>query len=433
MSSRNEARIDPGLPSNTHAVVVRLVGEGGRVLELGAASGEVTAALKGRGCQVVAVEIDPVAGADLRRIADETLIADLNDPQVLAAVTGPFDVVLAADVLEHLVDPAAVLAAAAGKLNAGGSVVLAVSHAAHVDLRLRLLQGRFDRLPGVTGVHVFTYRGLLDLLESAGLVVTEIERIEVPAFGTEFAVDPSSVSAAVLDEALTVAESQTYQFVVRAVPDTGEAALRARAAEVLRRHEEGAAPAVPAPEHGESEPIRDQLTAARSFLATAEEDRDLSRLRAEQLEVELANARADLAGMQEELAITRRELLAASKEEAAHAALKLAYAEQGEVLLTRTHERNLGAQTHVVHQRELTGLKVELAAAYGELDALRGREAAAKAAAGVPDDTRQLADLVADMVAGSDRYRDELERVRSTRAYRWSARYRRVRGIFGRV
>ena len=56
MSSIYESLVDPLRPNDAHGISLQLIGENKRVLELGAASGHVTRALKSRGNIVVAVE-----------------------------------------------------------------------------------------------------------------------------------------------------------------------------------------------------------------------------------------------------------------------------------------------------------------------------------------------------------------------------------------
>lgn len=195
MSSRYQAQIDLDQPNNTHASLVRMVGENKRVLELGAASGYMTTLLKSRGCSVTAIEYDPDAIDQLMEIADRAIIGDLNDPAVLDAVSGPFDVVLAGDVLEHLLDPLAVLRRAVSTLTPDGEVVISIPNVGHIDLRLGLMQGRFDYretgLLDATHIRFFTYDTFLDLIAQAGLLPVEIHRIIALPFETELAVPRS--------------------------------------------------------------------------------------------------------------------------------------------------------------------------------------------------------------------------------------------------
>jgi 2-polyprenyl-3-methyl-5-hydroxy-6-metoxy-1,4-benzoquinol methylase len=160
MPSRYEAAVDPAATNSAHAFMAQMVGGNKRVLELGAASGHMTRALCAQGCTVTAVEYDPEAARDLKGHAAEVIVGDLNSATVLDQLRPEFDVVLAGDVLEHLLDPQAVLDRVTRLLTPGGRVVVSLPHVGHVDVRLALLQGRWDYHPSglldATHIRFFT-------------------------------------------------------------------------------------------------------------------------------------------------------------------------------------------------------------------------------------------------------------------------------------
>jgi len=179
-----------------------------------------------RGCVVTGVELDPeaarAAARDLRRV----VVADL-DRVSLAGSVGPetFDVVVLADVLEHLKDPGSVLREAALMLAPGGRVVLSVPNVGHGSLRLALLQGRWNYtdtgLLDRTHRHFFTRQTLLELVTSAGLVVTELRGTVADPLEVEVEVDPQSVPAGAVDWVRKQADALVYQFQLAAVPADG--------------------------------------------------------------------------------------------------------------------------------------------------------------------------------------------------------------------
>jgi 2-polyprenyl-3-methyl-5-hydroxy-6-metoxy-1,4-benzoquinol methylase len=225
MPSRYEAPVDPNAANNAHAYMLDMIGWNRSVLELGAAAGHITRALNEQDCRVTAVEYDPAAAVDLKQFAAEVIVGDLNDPSLFDAIPTQFDVVLAGDVLEHLISPQRVLSRAARMLLPGGQVVVSLPHVGHVDVRLSLLQGRFAYkelgLLDATHLRFFTLETVKELVKQSGLVITDLRRVRVAPFGTEQAVDPSSVSPAVLEAALQAPEAETYQFVFTAVKTDG--------------------------------------------------------------------------------------------------------------------------------------------------------------------------------------------------------------------
>ena len=61
------------------------------------------------------------------------------------------------------------------------------------------------------------------MVRDAGLLMVDLRRVVAPVFHTEQAPDPSDVAPEVLAAATADPESETYQFVVRAVIDDGDA------------------------------------------------------------------------------------------------------------------------------------------------------------------------------------------------------------------
>ena len=174
--------VRPDSDNNTHAYQLEFVGREKRVLELGCAVGHMTRALTGLGCRVVAVDVDEVATRSAAEFAERVLVADLSDPTALEQLKGErFDVVLAGDVLEHLPDPLSVLQRCRSLLTPDGALVLSLPNVAHVDLKLGLLQGRWEyRDTGLldrTHLRFFTRRSIDELLHDAGFVPVEIRRV----------------------------------------------------------------------------------------------------------------------------------------------------------------------------------------------------------------------------------------------------------------
>jgi 2-polyprenyl-3-methyl-5-hydroxy-6-metoxy-1,4-benzoquinol methylase len=206
--------------NDSHTLVVRMVGENRKVLELGCAEGSTTRVLRERGCRVTGIEMDPTAAQTAAEFAERVIVDNLDTMDFEAALGRErFDVIVAADVLEHLSDPVRCLRACVPFLSADGEVVLSIPNVAHADVRLALLDGQFEYsewgLLDNTHLRFFTRESLLDFLDDCGLAELEIRRVTRPIGGTEIApaLDryPSLVEKLALD-----LESQTYQFVLRA-------------------------------------------------------------------------------------------------------------------------------------------------------------------------------------------------------------------------
>ncbi|HEV2776304.1 MAG TPA: class I SAM-dependent methyltransferase [Solirubrobacteraceae bacterium] len=162
----------------------RLLPEGGRVLDIGCASGGLLALLRPRAGHLAGLEISASAATAAAQIADHVVQGALEDPE-LPFEAESFDLVVLADVLEHLADPAAGLARAAGWCRRGGGTVLvSVPNVAHWQARLTLLRGRWPQTDSGTfdASHLrwFTRDALAALLTASGLRDVELHAI-VPA------------------------------------------------------------------------------------------------------------------------------------------------------------------------------------------------------------------------------------------------------------
>jgi 2-polyprenyl-3-methyl-5-hydroxy-6-metoxy-1,4-benzoquinol methylase len=151
-----------------------------RILDLGCASGALGEALKSRHeVEVVGIERDPKYAHDAERRLDRVIVADLDEFETDSAGLGEFDCVIAADVLEHLLDPWAALSRATGALLPGGTAVVSLPNVRYWQLFLNVglrgtwpLQdeGIFDR----THLRWFTLADARVLMGQAGLEVAAV-------------------------------------------------------------------------------------------------------------------------------------------------------------------------------------------------------------------------------------------------------------------
>lgn len=141
----------------------------GRLLDLGCWVGFLLVEARERGWQGTGVEPSAWASGYARDVHG----LDVVQADVLTAdVTGPFDAVVMADVLEHLPDPAAALDRLAGLLAPGGVLVLLLPDAGS---RVARVLGRrwWSVIP--THVQYFTRGSLRALLQRQGWRVLEVD------------------------------------------------------------------------------------------------------------------------------------------------------------------------------------------------------------------------------------------------------------------
>jgi SAM-dependent methyltransferase len=215
--------IDPDGESAT-AHILRLVGRGGSVLELGAGSADVARSLADlNGCKVTVVEPDPVGARALEASCDRVVCVDPNDVGWVAAVQqSSFDAVVIADTLATLRDPAKTLREARQLLSGTGSIVVATplaSHAGYISSLLRSDVPHHDRVrSGRAFDRHFSLPNVEDLCAAAGLTIVEARFVTREPVDTEFAAAWRSLSPE-HQAALEVGPyAKIYQVVARAVP-----------------------------------------------------------------------------------------------------------------------------------------------------------------------------------------------------------------------
>lgn len=228
MATSDPLRYDTAIDlraESTHTRVLSLVGQRQRVLELGCSTGQMTRVLKERGCQVVAIEADVEAAKRAEEHCEHMVVGDLEALDFDVELgERRFDVIIAADVLEHLKAPEMVLGRLRPFLAPGGYLVASVPNVAHGSVRLALLGGSFPYaetgLLDRTHLRFYNRESLTEMVSEGGFcpvhidtVDLEIERSEVP-----FALGPEA--QAFLDSLNTHPDALTYQFLVLAFPTT---------------------------------------------------------------------------------------------------------------------------------------------------------------------------------------------------------------------
>lgn len=165
-------------PDDAHSLLMRLIPHGGRVLELGCATGYLSGYMEqALGCHVTGIEFDATSAEIARTRASEVYTADLDAAEALspAKAGAPYDVLFAAAVLEHLKDASGLLRAARPLLKDDARVIVSLPNIAHWAIRWALLRGRFDYTDyGImdrTHLHFYTVSTGRALLEENGYAV----------------------------------------------------------------------------------------------------------------------------------------------------------------------------------------------------------------------------------------------------------------------
>ncbi len=207
------------------AFVVELVGLSKRVLEIGCGPGSITRMLVQEGqCEVTGIELDASAIEKAAPYCKTIMQADLNSPEWprLLDDLPPFDVVIAADVLEHLYDPWITLKQMTALIGQDSYLVISLPHVGHAAVASCLINSNFEYrdwgLLDRTHIRFFGLRNIEELFAQADLKIIDVKYVIKTPEETEFSTSWSKLSTIVQDALKSNHHANIYQVVVKAVP-----------------------------------------------------------------------------------------------------------------------------------------------------------------------------------------------------------------------
>jgi 2-polyprenyl-3-methyl-5-hydroxy-6-metoxy-1,4-benzoquinol methylase len=170
---------------SSHRILIELIrrygGRGGTLLDLGAAGGELGAAVRDQFTRTIGFEYNISCIAELHEHFDQALVTDLEKVKKLPS---RMQAIVLADVLEHLRDAPALLALIRESLTPDGRLFVSVPNIANITVRLGLLLGIFEyRERGIldnTHVRFYTKRTIRREIENAGFRIITIRGSSVP-------------------------------------------------------------------------------------------------------------------------------------------------------------------------------------------------------------------------------------------------------------
>lgn len=203
-----------------------------KVLDLGCADGALGQRVRALGHHVTGVDLDRFPGVTER--LDRFVQADLEHG-IPEAVAGAYDIVLCADVLEHVREPLRLLAGAKEFIGPAGCLMASVPNFGHWYPRVRSALGLFDYdrrgILDSTHVRFFTKRSFERLVATAGLSVSRCEATGLPfdvaqRGGADPAGEANMGFVGLVDRTAVRLRPQLfgYQFLFELRPDLGTAA-----------------------------------------------------------------------------------------------------------------------------------------------------------------------------------------------------------------
>jgi len=155
---------------------------GTRILDIGAATGTLGRQFTKAGLVMDGIEPHPAWANLARPYYAELLVGTLDDAS--DAFLSRHDVVVCADVLEHIADPTQALRRLLPLQSPGCQFLVSVPNIANIWIRLNLLLGRFDYTDrGIldrTHLRFFTWRTLRGMFNSVGLRIVDLHVTPIP-------------------------------------------------------------------------------------------------------------------------------------------------------------------------------------------------------------------------------------------------------------
>ncbi len=162
-------------PGSSHSLIWSWLQDrslkGIKILELGVGDASLTKRLHEAGAEVTGVDIDEEAAEIARPYCEKLLISNLDDFESVQ-LEGVYDMVIAADVLEHLRDPEVVLSKLKRFVKRDGWLVVSLPNVVNLYVRLNVLLGRFPyHSKGIldrTHLHFYTLKSAESMLKKTG-------------------------------------------------------------------------------------------------------------------------------------------------------------------------------------------------------------------------------------------------------------------------
>jgi predicted TPR repeat methyltransferase len=170
---------------SSHRILISLIHRfaprGGTLLDLGAAGGELGAAVREHFDRTIGFEFDADRLGQLRGRFDQAVITDLETVTMLPPNVSA---IVLADVIEHLRNSTTLLRLVKQSLTNEGVLFLSVPNIANITVRIGLLLGIFEyRDRGIldfTHVRFFTMRTIRREVEKAGFRIIAVRGSSVP-------------------------------------------------------------------------------------------------------------------------------------------------------------------------------------------------------------------------------------------------------------
>jgi 2-polyprenyl-3-methyl-5-hydroxy-6-metoxy-1,4-benzoquinol methylase len=129
---------------SVHQKIIDFVGKNKKVLDVGCSEGLLSERMNQNNCKIVGIELDNESALKAENFCQELIIGDVEIVSLGPQYINYFDVIIFADILEHLKNPLEVLKTFKDYLNDDGYIIISVPNIANWKIRFQLLFGNFE-------------------------------------------------------------------------------------------------------------------------------------------------------------------------------------------------------------------------------------------------------------------------------------------------
>lgn len=200
--------------------IIGLIPPNSTILELGPATGYLTRHLTNKlGCIVDCIEVSPSMAEAVRPFARTLIVGDLNTLDFRSILPNDeYDIIIAADVLEHLSYSNTVVEQAYALLKENGKILVSVPNIAHASVIGALCQGDFpyskDGLLDKSHTRFFTRRSICHELTQHGFMIEKIDPVCKAPHETELGDTPGDLPIEVETYLSSLPDAMVYQFII---------------------------------------------------------------------------------------------------------------------------------------------------------------------------------------------------------------------------
>ena len=166
-------------PYSVHQKIINFVGEDKLILDVGCSEGLLSKKMKENNCSVVGIEKDKEAAQIADEYCQDLIIGDVESIDLDTKYENYFDILIFADILEHLKEPSDVLKRFKKYLKDDGCLIISLPNISNWKIRLQMLFGNFEyNESGILDnghIRFFNEKNMKKMIDEAGYEISKFD------------------------------------------------------------------------------------------------------------------------------------------------------------------------------------------------------------------------------------------------------------------